>query len=203
MPLHWKTKESAVNKYKALPPDQQRAALQTDINNYSQDDIEEILAAIVTAVMSPANQPGSSVTLPQTPTPAAGSSPNAAVADQLSAFDYNNLRGDAFKRYCLLVQSLPIEGKYDFEVYQVEVAKQVRYRGVKDSPIDMIGFRMVNTTPIHCTRIPVKYALTNNGRVEPFRDSEGKVEGDGFEVIGSQLEHNGRHGRYYLLKKVS
>lgn len=205
MPLHYKTKESAVKKYSQLPADKLRGAIEGDANNYQPEDVEEILAAIALgATQGSASPSKESRTSTAEITPAAGSvNPNAAIADKLAAFDYNRMTGEAFKKYALFVQTLPIEKAFDFEVYAVEVVKNVRYKGIKDSPVDTVGFKIKNMRPIHTTRIPVKHALVTNGRVEPFRDTEGNAEETGFEVTGCQLDHNGSNGRYYLLKKVS
>lgn len=207
MPLHYKTKEAAVKKHGQLTGEELRKALLADRNNYEAEEVEEILTAITkaqeTAAAGPATPPKSKVT-PGEAVQATGertpTDPNGAIRDMLRQFDYDSLRGKSFRDYCLFVQSLVQEHKYDFEVYQVEVARRERYRGVKDSPVDTIGFRIINNRPIMKTRIPVKHALANNGRVVPFKDEDGQDLPE-FETLGCQLDHNGKNGRYYLLKK--
>lgn len=212
MPLHYKTKETAVKKYGHLAGDQLQAVLGADSNNYAPEEIKEIVDAINKALASGPAPAKSSDPTPATPAvpatpakkaPLAVTSPNAEIAEKLKAFDYESLRGEAFKKYCLFVQGLQMDRMYDFELFHVEVVKRERYRGVKDTPIDTVGFKIKNNRPINTTRIPVKHALQNNGRVEPYRDADGTAEETGFETIGCQLDHNGSNGRYYLLKKVS
>lgn len=203
MPLHYKTKEAAVKKYGHLVGDELVRALKADANNYTTEESDEILATIAKEPAAPG--PGAtSQPKPEQKAPAAkSSSPNAKIADKLKDFDYNRLSGEAFKRYCLYVQSLQMDGSYDFEQYQVEVIKRQRYPGMKDSPVDTVGFKIKNSTPVNTTRIPVKFALTMNGTVVPFKDEAGNALDTGFETLGCQLDHNGAQGRYYLLKKVS
>lgn len=208
MPLHHKTKESVVKKYRHLEGDILHQALTTDSTNYTTEEIKEILEAIAKAKLSESDcgTPGPS---PQQPAAAAApqagipASPNVEIAEKLKAFDYSKLTGEPFKKYCLLVQSLPIDGKYDFELYSVETIRAERYRGMKDSPVDTIGIRIKDSKPINTTRIAVKHALATNGRVQPFLDREGNAEERGFELVGSQLEHNGNYARFYLLKMVN
>lgn len=214
MPLHHSTKKSAVGKYAGLSDDELPGALGKDVNNYAPEEIEEIIAAIKKVPDSEIKGPkaetnGSSAMNLTKETVATVSKddirvqkkPNQKIAEQLAAFDYTKLTGEAFKKYCLFVQSLHLDGFFDFELYQVEVIKRDRYRGVKDTPVDTVGFKIRNSTPLHTTRIPVKFVLQNNGRVAPFRDEQGNEEETGFETIGCQLDHNGTNGRYYLLKK--
>jgi len=203
MPLHYKTKEAAVKKYGRQTGDALRKAVEADANNYTAEEVDEILQAIakVKEINSVLPEAIKAVTAGL---PEAGvrtdADPNGAIREKLRSFDYENLRGKAFREYCLLVQTLNREHKYDFELYHVEVAKRERYRGVKDTPVDTVGFRIINSKPINTTRIPVKHALANNGLVIPFKDEDGN-DMDGFETVGCQLDHNGKNGRYYLLKK--
>ena len=121
-------------------------------------------------------------------------SPNDSIKDKLAAFDYNNLKGESFAKYGELVQSLPINEKFDFQVMQVEAIVKERYKGVKDTPKDIVGIKIVNSTPKYTTRVNSKTAIAQNGRVE--RDPDG----DFFEVIGQQFNQRG-NGLFYLLKK--
>ena len=211
MALHNKTKESALKKFGHLEGDTLLTALQNANNNYAPDEIQEIIEVVEKQRPAPGAQPGpapkvETIAGPEKPAALALSGrpiidPNAGIRDELQAFDYGKMTGEPFKRYCLFVQSLQLEDKYDFELYSVEVVKQIRYRGVQGSPVDVVGFKLKNTTPVNRTRIPVKHALTNNGRVEPFREADGSQSETGFETIGCQLEHGSPNGRYYLLKK--
>lgn len=187
MPLHYKTKEAAMKKHGELKEDPEalQKALKGDKNSYTDAEIKEILDAILN---------------PSSVTPAAGKAakekrpagPNDKILEKLQEFDYENMRGETFKDYCLFVQSLQQDTMYDFEQYLVEPIKKVRYRGVKDSPVDTIGFTIKNNKPVNTTRVPVKHALQTNGFVKEYPE-------DGFfEVLNGQFHHN---GRFFLLKK--
>ncbi len=208
MALHHKTKEAAVKKYGHLEGETLNKAIGLDPANYTEEETAEILAAIEKSKVKPPDPAASTTNMTLPAAPVSSSSllgppgdPNQLIRAQLQTFDYSKLTGESFKKYCLLVQSLGREDKYDFELYHVEVIRRERYRGVKDTPMDTVGFRMKNTTPINRTRIPVKHALEMNGRVESFLDEQGEPLDSGFETIGCQLDHNGVNGRYYLLKK--
>lgn len=131
----------------------------------------------------------------------ASTSPNASL--DLSRFNYEEeIKGSDFKEYIELVgdraaafewddfgNPLPVRGKlqlgelYDFELYRVEVLRAVRYKGVKDSPIDWIGIRVKDRKPVHSTRISVATAIEYNAQILNAHSIAG-------------------HGKYYLLKKV-
>lgn len=119
-------------------------------------------------------------------------SPNEAIKDKLAAFDYSNLKGESFAKYGELVQSLPQNQKFDFEVMQVKAIQKVRYKGVKDSPVDIIGVAIENNVPKMTTRVSNKTALTQNGSI--VRDE------DFFELVGQQFHQRG-NGLFYFLKK--
>lgn len=209
--LHYKVKEAAFKKYGTLQGDDLGKAVNADKNNYTEEEVAELVEHIEKTQKKYAQgpkdklaeeQPDTAIGDVQAPANKLGppEDPNKWIRPYLKVFDYAKLTSESFKKYCMLVQSLTQEAKYDFELYHVEVIKRDRYRGVKDTPVDTVGFRMRNTTPINKTRIPVKHALSMNGRVEPFLDEQGDEIG-GFETIGCQLDHNGINGRYYLLKK--
>lgn len=191
--LHHTQKKAAIKKladHASDPVEDMKAAIKEDYPEATEEEMEEIMKGAKETVPEQAR-----LTPDQIQPNGMRKNHNEKIIDRLKSFDYENLIGEKFKEYCLFVQSLQLDTMYDFEQYLVEVVKKVRYRGVKDSPTDVIGFRLVNSKPIHTTRIPVKIALINNGSV---RQDEGE---NFFETIGSQIEHNGKQGRYYLLKK--
>lgn len=189
--MHYTQKKAATKMFAHLSnsPDDLKSAIKNEYPDANELDIDEIMASIKgpketkplikEQIMPTLNPPN----------------PNAALADKLKEFDYDNLVGSKFRDYCLFVQSLQLADCYFFEQYKVEVQKKVRYRGVKDSPTDVIGFKIVISKPLNTTKIPVKIALTFNGTVK-YEEGESF-----FETIGSQIEHNGKEGRYFLLKK--
>ena len=115
---------------------------------------------------------------------------NLDLSSRLSKFDYNNLQGEEFFAYNELIDELDLNKSFDFEEYRVEQITKVRYKGIKDSPVDVIGIRIKDNKPIKITRIAVKHAIANNGFL--------KVEDDLKTIEGAQFTHN---NRYYLLKK--
>lgn len=192
--LHHTKKKAAIKKYANHESDavaDVRDAIKNEYPEITEDELDELMTSMKQPVEETAP-----LTVDKIQLNGEKKSLNGSIADKLKDFNYENLTGEKFRDYCLLVQTLQLSDSYDFEQYKVEVVKKPRYRGVKDSPVDVIGFKMVNTKPINTTRIPVKVALIFNGTV---RQEEGE---NFFETIGSQLEHNGKEGRYYLLKKA-
>ncbi|MBK7885482.1 MAG: hypothetical protein IPJ81_18080 [Chitinophagaceae bacterium] len=121
------------------------------------------------------------------------------LIEYLSQFDYKNLKGDQFKKYVALVgdrsckqivdgKEMAIVGElkendeYDFVLYKTKPIIQDRYVGVEGSPKDFVGLTIVDDTPQHTTRIPVKVALMHNAQIMNAHSRAG-------------------HGKYYLLKK--
>jgi hypothetical protein len=119
----------------------------------------------------------------------------------LEGFNYKDLTGGSFKKYVELVgdrsavfewdergNPIPITSKlrqddhYDFVLMRVDVVRKVRFPGVKDSPVDYVGLRVKDDTPIHTSRISVATALEYNAQI---------VNAHG--IAG--------HGKYYFLKK--
>ena len=122
-------------------------------------------------------------------------SPNVAIAAKLAGFDYKeNFKGEQFAKYGELVQKLPHEKMFDFDVMKVEAITKVRYKGVKDSPVDIVGVRIIDSKPKMTTRVSPKVALAQNGQI--VRDEDGEF----FEVVGQQFHQRG-NGLFYFLKK--
>ena len=96
-----------------------------------------------------------------------------------------------------MVSRLPVDKKFDFEVYKVEPIKSERYPGLKNTPVDVIGFRIKDNTPVKTTRIFPAHAIDNNGRLQ--------VNGTLRVLIGAQWDKNGgnpnSYGLFFLLKK--
>lgn len=78
----------------------------------------------------------------------------------LEGFDYNNLSGDDFKKYENLIKSLDWNSLYDFELYKAVPVKEARYPGMEGTPFDVVGIKLISTTPIAKSRITAK-AVTN------------------------------------------
>lgn len=118
----------------------------------------------------------------------------------LSKFNYNGeLSGQQFKEYLKIVEALPWGKHADFEVYKVAPVRKVRYKGVPNSPTDIVGIRIIDSQPLRTTRITPADAFQFNGRLVEDED------GDFFTVEGGQFIENGGnpnyYGIYYLLKK--
>lgn len=120
--------------------------------------------------------------------------PNAAL--DLTLFDYTNLVGQPFIDYCKLVEGLPQREMFDFMVMRVEAVRKVRYKGIKDSPVDVVGIRIVDMKPIHPgTRITTKQVFEMNGHI--------RIDDDVAEIIGGHFQVGDPREikQYYLLKK--
>lgn len=116
------------------------------------------------------------------------------LVEKLKEIDYDNLKGEMFKKYCLIVQSLKWNERHTFQQFTVKAIKKVRYKGVAGSPVDIIGVKLEKQQPEITTNIPVKAALLTNGTL--IEDEDGEF----FEMMGSQISPTGI-SRFYLLKK--
>lgn len=177
--MHHMTLKAAVGKFQPLidegkTPDQVKAELEKEEYGYSDVDISEILKALHEAN--------------------SGDNPNnkSKVQGDAPKFDYSDLKGENFKEYMQYIASLDGNEKKVFDLYRVEVIKKPRYKGIQNSPVDIVGVRIKDVKPISSTLIPIRHASTQNGFVRV--DEEGEF----FELIGSQVSEN---GRFYLLKQ--
>jgi hypothetical protein len=117
----------------------------------------------------------------------------------LSEFDYKNLTGESFDKYARYVgdpsyteivegRDVPVPGTlrgddmYDFVLMKAKPVMVERFPGMKDSPFDYKGIRVINDTPIHKTRIPVNVAHEYNRQILNAHSRAG-------------------HGKYYFLAK--
>jgi hypothetical protein len=159
---------------------------------YTHQEVEEVIAALTKGLTDgqivtksvPKN------TTKPTPKEATEPSPNEDIKARLAKIDHNSLHGERFADYFELVESLPADKMYDFEVVKVETINQTRFEGVPGSPIDVIGIRLTSTKPVATTRVYAKTAIAQNGRLVRGRNY--------FEVIGQQFHQN---RLFYLLKK--
>lgn len=190
--------------------EQVKDAISADEKGYTVEDVNEILMEVMglanpTTGEAPGfiQPPSETAKFPvQFPTVNKAtynpSKPNESL--DLSGYNYKDLKGPAFMDYAKLVGELttleenadgdfvPINGKlmlndmYDFQLFKTKPLRKQRYRGVADSPFDLVGLAIVSDTAIHTTRIPVKVALEHNRQI-----------GNAHSIAG--------HGTYYLLKK--
>lgn len=181
---HMQVKAAAV-KYADLfkSKGEEAAKDQMIIDGITEDDT----ATIIEAIKKIDNAP-------EAPKPTISKTPNDTVKDKFAKFDYQNLKGTSFAEYGEALQSLPANEKFDFEVFKVESIRKVRYKGVKDSPVDINGMKIKDNKPKYTTRVTPKVAILQNGRVQ--RDEDDNF----FEVIGAQFDQVG-NGLFYLLKK--
>lgn len=189
--LHHATKKKAVTKYgKLLTDGKTKAEVEALMleEEYTPEEIGEIFTAIE-APLPPEKPKGEKEEKP--------ASPNDSL--DLSEFNYKKLTGDSFKKYVELVgdrsykeivegEERPVRAKllendsYDFELYKAKPIRKARYTGVAGSPMDYIGLEIINDTPIHTSRMPVKNAQELNAQILNQHSIAG-------------------HGKYYLLKK--
>jgi hypothetical protein len=122
--------------------------------------------------------------------PVVDASPNELIKARLAKIDYQNLHWENFAEYYELVESLPADKMFDFEIVKVEAIQQTRFEGVPGSPIDTIGVKVISTQAVSTTRVHAKTAITQNGRITRGRNF--------FEIVGQQFHQN---RLFYLLKK--
>lgn len=188
--MHHQVKKSAINKYAPLlaegkPADEIKAAIAADEKKFTPEEVEEIFQALG----KPADE-NDAETEPEVP-----KTGNASL--DLSRFNYGNMVGQPFLDYMELIDSLPMHEKYDFEQYKVSPVVRERFPGMKNTPIDVIGFTIRDNAPVKTTRILPAHARDNNGRI---------MEKHGFKsLVGAQWDKNGgnpnSYGLIYLLKK--
>lgn len=108
-------------------------------------------------------------------------SPNADL--DLSGFTYEGeIKGDDWERYKSQVSKLRQNDMYDFVLLRTVPIRVERYPGMKGSPVELVGLRIKDTTPVHVSRISVADAIRYNSQIE----NEHSIAG---------------HGKYYFLKK--
>ena len=123
--------------------------------------------------------------------------PNEELLDALSKIDYADMTGQNYRDYCMLLQSLPERNNYNFAVMKVEPLKKVRYVGVKESPVDIVGVRIKDVKPVIAkTRVTPKQAMQANGKLVKIPDS------DVYELIGGQFFNEGNNQFYFLKKNL-
>lgn len=132
---------------------------------------------------------------------AAGTGANPSVEEFLAGIDYTALTGKMFKTYvemvgdrCVmvvddetgeekaLVGKLLLNEEFVFEQFRVTPLRKIRYAGVKDSPMDFVGLKIKDSTPVHTSKMNLKTALELNAQILNMAGLAG-------------------HGKYYLLKK--
>lgn len=82
------------------------------------------------------------------------------------AFDKKNLIGNAWTAYKNHFDSLDKNTDLKFEQYKVEVVKKARYEGMAGSPVDVVGLKIKDDTPVSTTSINPRHAEELNRQVE-------------------------------------
>lgn len=198
--MHYKRLEAALAVYQPMvdagndPETVKQAIIDAkagDAPKYSVEEVEEIFGSL-----KPAGSEGVGAT---------GSNSSTDTQDpvkeqkglSIPKFSTEALKGDDFKNFMKFLQSIPGNTKLKFNLMKVEADKKVRYRGVPDSPMDIIGVRVRDAKPyLKETLIPVKHALIMNGYVHEYSEEEG----GGWELRGSQLADNSNQNKmFYFL----
>lgn len=152
--MHHKTKESAVKKYSHLSSKTTDLldALKADDNKYSDEDITELMDAII----------------PKGATQEKITDPVSIAPFDLSEFNYDNFKSDpaVWKKYHELFAKLKWDDKYYFEEYDCTSLKKERYPGMHGSPKDVVGIKLNKTSPLKTTLIKVKDAIKLNNQIE-------------------------------------
>lgn len=167
-------------------PEEIKAELEKEEYGYNEEEQADILEAL-----HDANAGKSGGNPPPPPPPPGSENKGNSEGPKAPQFDYNNMKGEELKRYMKHLRSLNGNEKRTFKLMRVEVIKKVRYKGIKDSPMDIAEIRIKDPKPIMTTLIPVKAATAQNGFIREDED------GEFFELLGSQVETN---QRFYLLQ---
>lgn len=186
--------------------------IQLELDKSTELEPEEIADVIVALSTYEAKAPGSQQGTQQAPKvkkAAKGeydpANPNAHVLELLSGINYKELSDrNNFKKYCEVAGDervvdkdaleniegyqrgiagvLDLNRNYDYVKMKVTPVRVQRYKGVEGSPLDFVGLRITDDTPVFTTRITKRVADELNQQILNAHNLAGK-------------------GFYYLLKK--
>ena len=193
MKMHHMKLKSALAKFGPMvattSDDDLKVLLSDAANGFTQEEQEEVFAALKKGVEEPPKQTpeGGTSTVPQATTGSEIQIPDFEPADLANPVK--------FKEYVQWLLSIPGNTKLKFDLMKVESIREVRYEGVKDSPVDIVGIRIKDNKPyLGGTLIPVKHAVQHNGYI-----AEGK---NWFALEGSQLaDVMNTNKMFYIVKK--
>lgn len=156
-------------------------------NGYTPEEQEEVLAALKSS------QPDQNGSAESQPEPTLVKKEEGIVIPDFKPEDLANPK--KFKEYVQWLLTIPGNTKLKFDLMKVESIREVRYEGVKDSPVDIVGIRIKDNKPyLPGTLIPVKHAVLHNGYI-----AEGK---NWFGLEGSQLaDVMNTNKMFYIVKK--
>jgi hypothetical protein len=155
--MHYKRLESALNKFSPLPEVDWEEAIKVDEANYTEEERAEILQHLKNP-KAPSEKP--SATAPQTTKKVAKY--EGVIKDETFLALLNKMNG------------LMDNEKYPFGEFRVEVLKGERYEGLENSPVDIIGVRIKDSTPIKVTKSSWKSIRALNG-INTFTTRKGVV----------------------------
>lgn len=128
------TLKAAVKRHAANPT---KEAILADEKNFTEDEANEILAAI-------AKEP----------------------KIDLSDFDYSNLEGKSFEDYQEIVGKLFLDEKYDFEEWNAIAVTEFEFDRKTGNKTQIItGIKLMGNKPVMNTRITLRQALEINRHV--------------------------------------
>lgn len=160
--------KAAVEKYKETAVEDLPAVLAADTEkNYTEDDIAEIVDAIKAGP-------------PDTKHEEKAKGANDDL--DLSAFDYDNLKGESFAKYETMIKSANGFKDRDFTQYMASGIFETKFDANLNKVEVLVGIRINNIKPVNHTRIPVRMAIDLNRQI-------------------MNKDNPATNSRYYLLKK--
>lgn len=192
--MHHMKLKSAVAKFGPMlattSEEDMKVLLADPENGYTAEEQEEVLAAIKKPVESeaPKENNATNQAIPKL----------KAIGEEVEIPDFKPedlANPKKFKEYVQWLLTVPGNTKLRFDLMKVESIREVRYEGVKDSPVDIVGIRIKDNKPyLSGTLIPVKHAVLHNGYI-----AEGK---NWFGLEGSQLaDVMNTNKMFYIVKK--
>ena len=171
--MHHMQLKAAVKKFSGIPEIELREAIASDEAKYSPEDIDEIIKAI--------NNP-------------APDDEKAAPAKAKTIKYEGEIKNEEFLNLVKKMHGLKEREKYAFGEFRVEVLREERYEGIKDTPIDIVGIRFKDTKPMKVTKTDWKTIKSLNG-INSFTTKK-----DELCITDAQFASSGRpgEGRIYL-----
>jgi hypothetical protein len=107
-------------------------------------------------------------------------SPNEKL--KLDGFDYENLKGESFEKYQVVVDGLQKFDSYDFELYKASGVFEMTFDKNLNKVSKLVGINLEQSKPLNTTRITAGEARDLNGQIY-------------------NPENPRTNSKYYLLKK--
>lgn len=136
-------------------PDGARIALKESDKNYTDAEIDEIIASAS----------GGSSETNISPKVAKSPMPNDAIQEALKEIDYNNVDEVGLEKYEAVLATLVDTQQYDFIQYKASPKFETRLNKKQDKYEKLVGIRLVSQTPINNSRMQLWAAKDLNAQI--------------------------------------